>query len=121
MLLRGDPPRAAPHQDPAGERDDEQRPVAEPQEPGLALRKRERARSGDEAADQDHRAEDVQEEREVPAVGPDRGEDAHAPGFQIMSMMMSRTTAEVRAWKRTPLEVRLSASSSALGPLCPAV
>ena len=32
------------------------------------------ARAGEQAADEDHRAEDVEEEREVPAVRPDRGE-----------------------------------------------
>ena len=31
----------------------------------------------------------MDEEREVPAVGANGGEDAHAPGFQIMSMTIS--------------------------------
>ena len=38
-----------------------------------------------ERAHQHHRAEDVQEQRQVPVVRPDGGERAHAPGFQIIS------------------------------------
>jgi hypothetical protein len=44
----------------------------------------------------------VQEEREVPAVGADGGDDAHAPGFQIMSSRISRTTSDQRKWAITP-------------------
>src|SRR4051812_40852448 len=120
VLLGVDPLGADPHQDPAGQRDREQRPVAEAQEPWVALRERQRGRAGDEAADQHHRSEGVHEQREVPAVGSNGGEHAQAHGFQIMSMMISRTTIDVRVWNRTPRDVRLSARSSAFGPVCPA-
>ena len=74
-----------------------------------------------QAADEDHRAEDVDEQREVPAVRPDRCEDArHAPGFQIMSMRISSTDALDGVCKTRPRCVRLIASSSALGPVWPA-
>ena len=77
-----------------GQRDREERPVAEPEEPRVAAREGERARAGQQAADEDHRAEDVHEQREVPAVGPDGCEEArHAPGFQIMSMRIRSTTS----------------------------
>ena len=73
----------------------------------------------DEAGDEVHGAEHVHEEREVPVVRAHCGEHAHAPGFQIMSMMIRSRTAEVRACRRTPREVRLSARSSAFGPFFP--
>src|SRR4029077_3287324 len=98
----------------------QQRPVAEPQEARFSPRKGERARAGQEPADEDHRSEDVQEEREVPAAGSDDGEDAHAPGLKIMSRRMSNTAVEARAWRTTPADVRLRASNSELGPVCPA-
>ena len=47
--------------------------------------------------------------------GRDGGEDAHAPGFQIMSMTINTNTSDTAAWRRTPVCVRLTASSSAFG------
>ena len=36
---------------------------------------------GDQPAHEDHRTEDVEQEREVPAVRTDGGEHGHAPGL----------------------------------------
>ena len=71
-------------------------------------------RPGEQSADEDHRAEHVQEEREVPAVGPDA--HAHAPGFQIMSMRIRTRRPLATVCRRSPRGVRFSASSSVLGP-----
>ena len=54
-------------------------------------------------ADEDHRAQDVEEQREVPVVGSDRREEVdHAPGFQIMSTRSSTTTTVAAAWNDDP-------------------
>ncbi len=122
VLLRVDPLGADPHDDVARERDGQHRPVAEPEQLRVPFRERERAPARQEAAGQDGRSDDVHEEREVPAVGPDGGDhaDAHAPGFQIMSMTISTTTIEASVCMSRPVEVRLTASSSAFGPVSPA-
>src|SRR4029453_6646278 len=108
------------HEDVPREPDGEKRPVAEPQHSCIAPRKGERAGAGERGADKDHRAEDVQEEQKVPAVRPNGGECAHAPGFQIMSTRIRSTTIVARACNTMPFCVRLSASSSAFAPVWPA-
>src|SRR4029079_10157945 len=81
---------------------------------------RETNRAGQQAADQDHRAEHVHAQREVPAGAPDEGEDAHAPGLKIMSRRIRSTTTVAADCSIRPRDVRLIASSSALGPVWPA-
>src|SRR5688572_6980269 len=119
--LRVQPLRADAHHDVPGQRDEQQRPVPEPEEAGVAARKRERARAGQQSADEHHRPEDVDEQREVPTVGPRCGEErAHAPGFQIMSMRINTTTTVAAVCSASPCCVRLIATSSSLGPVWPA-
>ena len=122
VLLRVDPLGADPHDHVARKRDGQQRPVPEPEQLRVAFRERERAPAREKAADQDRRSDDVHEEREVPAVRAHGCDDAHAhaPGFQIMSMRISTTTIEARVCMSRPVDVRLTASSSAFGPACPA-
>ena len=71
----------------------EQRPEPKAGDRGALLAGRspgkgERATGERRARGHDHRPGDVEEEREVPAVGPDQ-EVSHAPGFQTMSMSRS--------------------------------
>src|SRR5262245_30620669 len=120
-LLRVDPLGAEAHHDVARQRDGQQRPVSEPQRADVAASEREDARTREQAPYEDHRPEDVDEEREVPVRGPMGGEQArHAPGFQIMSMRIRSTTRLPNACSTSPRCVRLIASSSAFGPVCPA-
>ena len=62
------------HQDQTGEADEQEREVAEPQQPGLAAREEDRGRACEQRAEDDGRADEVQEQREALLVGPDRGE-----------------------------------------------
>ena len=120
-LFGVDPLGADSHEEPARQRDRQESPVPEPERSRIAARVDERARARDDAAYEDHRPEDVDEEREVLGVGSNCGEEpGHAPGFQIMSMRISSTTTVAAAWNQTPFEVRFSASSSAFGPVWPA-
>src|SRR5918992_1438380 len=61
-----------------------------------------RDRHGEQRPDQQHRAEDVQEEREVDLVGPDRGQHAQAPGLKIMRTRTMKTTTLEAVWKSRP-------------------
>ena len=106
-------------QDQAGEADEQEREVAEPQQPGLAARQEERGRAREQRAEDDGRADEVQQQREALVVGPDRGEQRQAPGFQIMSITISTIAADARARSRSPVGVRFKAVSSALGPVWP--
>src|SRR5262249_2505176 len=58
------PPARGPHEAPAGRGAREQRPVAEPQESRVTARQGEAGGRREDAADEDHRPEHVQEERE---------------------------------------------------------
>ena len=75
-LLAPDPLRADAHENPARERQDEEREEAETREHGRAARglagpaDELEAERGDQAADEDRRAEDVQEERELHGQAP---------------------------------------------------
>src|SRR5688572_24069147 len=69
---------AREHQGPSGERDCEQRPVAEPQESTVASGGCKNGHAGEGASDEDHGAEDVKEEGCVPAVGANRGEHLYS-------------------------------------------
>ena len=116
VLRRLDPLRADAHQDVRREaRRASSVAQAEPREPaGLAaavLRQPTRiATDGDQRADEQRRAEDVQEEREVPAVGAEMREH-HAPGFQIISA----STDSDGVPKRARASGRGQRVSSALG------
>ena len=86
ISLLTDPLRADPHQH--VRREDPSRSVrrSEPQEHrGCAGRgpPKPRSRRVSDRAEEEHRAEHVQEERKVPAVGSDERQH-HAPGFQII-------------------------------------
>ena len=88
--------RGDAHQDPGGEDEEEESLEREPgQERRVpaGVSARGEAEQGDRraAAEKRRRAEHVQEERHVPAVGADRGEH-QAPGFQIITASTASVT-----------------------------
>jgi RNA polymerase sigma-70 factor (ECF subfamily) len=102
VLLRLRPLSADPHQDVRGQNAHQQRQQAEARQADGVVRpspgENRRQRHGEQRSDQQHRAEDVQEEREVHLVGADGSEHAHAPGFQIMSRRMTKSPTLLIAW-----------------------
>ena len=72
-LFPVDPFPAEPHQDEPGQAHEQEREVAEPEQARLAARQRQRSRAREESAEDDGRADDMQEQREVLIVGPDCG------------------------------------------------
>ena len=66
-------------------------------------------------ADEHHRPEDVDEQREVPAVRPDaRKQAGHAPGFQIMSMRSSRIRTLLTVWNWNARDARNVSATTGL-------
>ena len=115
-LLRVEPLGSDPHQHVGRQAYEQQRPVAEAQHCRVSARECQGRRRSQHAADEDHRADDVQEQNVVPVVGTDGGEQAHAPGFQIMSTRMSSVTRLATACSMRPRCVRLTARSSCARP-----
>ena len=74
VLEAVEPFAGEPHQDQAWEGDEQEREVAEPKQPGLASREQERGGAREQGAEDDGRADEVQQEREALVVGPDGGE-----------------------------------------------
>ena len=69
----------------------------------------------DDRADEQHRAEHVEEEREVPAVRPDVCEKAdHAPGFQTIRTRITTTSAVPATCSQKAREGPYTIGSSAL-------
>ena len=79
LCILVEPLPGEPHQDQARQADEEKREVAEPKQPGLAARQQERGRARQQGAEDDGRADEVQEEREALVVGSDRGEHLRHP------------------------------------------
>jgi virginiamycin B lyase len=117
-LLAVDPLGADPEHDVGRQPHDEQRAERHAlQELGLrGARRGELGHRGDrDRAEEHRRPRDVQEQREVPAVGSDRGEHArHAPGFQIMSSRMRITSTHALTWSQNARVAPMLAASSGL-------
>ena len=106
VLARVDPLGAAAHHDVARQADEQERHHADPQRPDIAARDDHARGRREQAADEDHRAEDVDEERQVQAVGTQHRGKHQAPGFQIMSTRISRIASDATEWSIRPCCVR---------------
>src|SRR5581483_10411672 len=107
-FLRIGPLGADAHDDPARERDREERQSGKAAKSAarFAPADQPRTRGGDEAAEEDHRAGHVNEDREIPAVWTNCGEHGHAPGLKIMSRTRRTKTARVARWRTAPVGAR---------------
>ena len=121
VLARVDPLGAAAHHDVAGQADEQERHHADPQRPDVAARDEHARGRREQAADEDHRAEDVDEERQVQAVGTQHRGEHQAPGFQIMS---TRISSDRERRDRVEHAARAACGrarrASRRGPCCPA-
>ena len=109
--LRVEPLGADAHHDVRRQPDDQQRPEGEPaHELGLRhpIGRKCRHGRGSDCPEEHGGAGHVQEEREVPAVG------SHAPGFQIMSITIRRTTTSVAVWNQNARDAPNVCASSGL-------
>ena len=131
VLLRGDPLGADAHDQVGRDPADQQRAEGEPQGRGAVVRAQrhdQHDRRRRQQRDEDHRAQHVEEQREVPGVWADGGE-AHAPGLKIITKSRASTAIVMTAYsgrarspspasyaspRRTPVAAAITQSTSAV-------
>ena len=120
VLARVDPLGAAAHDDVARQADEQERHHADPQHADIAARDEHARRRREQAADEDHRAEDVDEERQVQAVGTRsrRASGARLPDH-VDEDQQDRERRD-RVEQQPVLRARRARRASRRGRVCPA-
>ena len=79
LLQLVEPLPGEPEQDQAGQTDEQKREVPEAKQPGVAASQEERGGARQQGAEDDGRADEVEQEREALVAGSDRGEHLRHP------------------------------------------